>query len=120
VAEVFASRTRAQWKAFADEHDCCLEPVLDVGEALDSELVRERGMVAEVQQPGAQQPVRLLSHPVKFSGTPADPHRPGPALGQHTAEVLASLGYSDEQVAELQRSGAALGPSEGSQGSFMA
>jgi crotonobetainyl-CoA:carnitine CoA-transferase CaiB-like acyl-CoA transferase len=120
VAEVFASRTRAQWKAFADEHDCCLEPVLDVGEALGSELVRERGMVAEVEQPGARKPVRLVGHPVKFSGTPADPHRPGPALGQHTAEVLASLGYSDEQVAELHRSGAALGTSEGSQGSFMA
>jgi alpha-methylacyl-CoA racemase len=120
VAEVFASRTRAEWKAFADEHDCCLEPVLDVGEALDSELVRERGMVTELEQPGAERPVRLVGHPVKFSGTPADPGRPGPGLGQHTAEVLASLGYSEEQAAELERTGAAAGPAEGSQGSFMA
>ena len=34
-------------------------------------------------------PVRLLGHPVKFSRTPADPTRPAPALGEHTAEVLA-------------------------------
>jgi crotonobetainyl-CoA:carnitine CoA-transferase CaiB-like acyl-CoA transferase len=120
VAEVFASRTRAEWKAFADEHDCCLEPVLDVGEALESELVRERGMVTEVDQPGARQPVRLVGHPVKFSGTPPDTGRAGPALGEHTAEVLAALGYSEERVAELERSGAALGPAEGSRGSFMA
>ena len=33
------ARTRAQWEAFAREHDCCLEPVLELDEALDSELV---------------------------------------------------------------------------------
>jgi len=120
VEAVFATRTRDQWKAFADEHDCCLEPVLDVGEALDSELVRARGMVVEVDQPGAREPVRQLGHPVKFSRTPADATRPGPALGQHTAEVLADLGYTEEQVAALEASGAAAGTPEGSQGSFLA
>ncbi len=35
------------------EHDCCLEPVLELDEALDSDLVRERRMVVELDQPGA-------------------------------------------------------------------
>ena len=35
-------RTRDEWTAFAGEHDCCLEPILDLDEALDSELVRAR------------------------------------------------------------------------------
>ena len=60
-------RTRAQWEAFAGEHDCCLEPVLDLDEALDSELVRAREMVVEHEQPGATEPVRLLGVPVKLS-----------------------------------------------------
>ncbi len=45
VAAVFRSRTREEWRAFNDEHDCCIEPVLDLDEALESELVRARGMV---------------------------------------------------------------------------
>ena len=93
VEAVFAARTRAQWEAFNDEHDCCLEPVLALDEALESELVRAREMVIEVEQPGAG-PVRLLGTPVKLSRTPADPSRAGgPALGADTDAVLAGAGY---------------------------
>ena len=58
--------------AFASEHDCCLEPVLGLDEALESELVAAREMVVELDQPGAERPVRLLGVPVKLSRTPAD------------------------------------------------
>ena len=64
--------------------------------------------------------MRALGHPVKFSGTPADATRPGPALGEHTAAVLTELGYSPEQVADLQAAGAVAGPPEGATGSFLA
>ena len=112
VAEVFASRTREEWRAFNDEHDCCIEPVLDLDEALDSELTREREMVVEVDQPGAAEPVRLLGFPVGFSRTPGGPQGPGPALGEHTEEVLAAAGYSDEEIERLKRAGAVAGPNE--------
>ncbi len=108
VAEVFAGKTKAEWASFNDAHDCCVEPVLDLDEALDSELVREREMVVELEQPELG-PVRLLGHPVKFSRTPADPTRAAPALGEHTAEVLAEAGFSAEQITTLLESGAVGG-----------
>jgi alpha-methylacyl-CoA racemase len=114
VAEVFRGRTRAQWQAFNDEHDCCIEPVLDVDEALDSELVRARGMVVEMEQPGLGT-VRQLGAPVKLSRTPADPTRPAPAFGEHTVEVLAEAGYGEEEIAAMLESGAAAANDAGAE-----
>jgi alpha-methylacyl-CoA racemase len=120
VERIFLERTRDEWQAFASEHDCCLEPVLGLDEALDSELVRAREMVVSVDQPGAESAVRLMGVPVKLSRTPGAPVGPGPALGEHTEEVLSSLGYSAEEIAALLEAGEAAGPAKGSQGSFLA
>jgi crotonobetainyl-CoA:carnitine CoA-transferase CaiB-like acyl-CoA transferase len=97
VEAVFAERTRAEWEAFNDEHDCCLEPVLGLDEALDSELVRARGMVVEDT---------LLGTPVKLSRTPAEPSAAGPERGADTDAVLAEAGFGAEEIAALRESGA--------------
>jgi alpha-methylacyl-CoA racemase len=110
VVGVFKSRTRAQWQEFATQHDCCLEPVLDLDEALGSELVRAREMVVELDQPGVTGGVRQLGLPVKLARTPGDHGRlPGPALGEHTERVLAEAGYPPEEIAALLESGAIAG-----------
>jgi len=120
VSEIFVGRTREEWRQFASEHDCCLEPVLDLDEALESELVAAREMVVEIAQPGAERPVKLLGAPVKLSRTPADPARgPGPGLGQHTDEVLAEAGFAPEEIARLHESRAIAGPTGSVHGSFM-
>src|SRR6201985_3243705 len=113
VAAIFRTRTRQDWAAFAAEHDCCLEPALELDEALASELVAAREMIAEIAQPGVEAPVRLLGTPIKLSRTPGDPARgAGPALGEHTAEVLAAAGYSQDEIAALLAQGAVAGGDE--------
>ncbi len=108
VAEIFRGRTREEWRAFNDEHDAMIEPLLELDEALESELVREREMVISYEQPELGE-VKQLGFPIKLSRTPADVHRPAPALGEHTAEVLSEVGYSAEEVQELEEAGAAKG-----------
>ena len=112
------TKTKAEWGAFNDEHDCCIEPVLDLDEALGSELAKEREMVVELEQPELG-PVRLLGMPVKFSRTPGDATRPAPALGENTREVLEAAGYAPAEVDELVGSGAAAELSAEATGSFM-
>jgi crotonobetainyl-CoA:carnitine CoA-transferase CaiB-like acyl-CoA transferase len=122
VERIFLARTREDWGAFAAEHDCCLEPVLELEEALESELVRAREMVIEFEQPGAGS-VRGLGFPVKLSATPGRVRLPGPALGEHTHEVLAAAGYGADELRRLEEEGAiagAAGEGEGAPHSFMA
>jgi alpha-methylacyl-CoA racemase len=120
VERIFLERTRDEWQQFATRNDCCLEPVLDIAEALDSELVRAREMVVELHQPGVEEPVRQLGVPVKLSRTPGKVDKPGPALGEHTDEVLQTLGYSAGEIDALKEAGAVAGTATGAQGSFMA
>jgi crotonobetainyl-CoA:carnitine CoA-transferase CaiB-like acyl-CoA transferase len=78
-------------------------------------------MVVELDQPGAERPVRQLGVPIKMSRTPGGVQGPGPALGEHTDEVLAAAGYSTDEIEALKESGAVAGPAEsGARGSFMA
>jgi crotonobetainyl-CoA:carnitine CoA-transferase CaiB-like acyl-CoA transferase len=49
---------------------------------------------------------KAVGLPIKFSETPGGVRRGAPVLGEHTDEVLASLGYSAERIAALRAEGA--------------
>jgi len=111
VEAITRTRTRAEWAAFNDEHDACIEPIWELHEALETDLVREREMVVELDQPGAVAPVRALGIPIKLSATPGDVHRrPAPSLGEHTEEILGQLGYDHDQISAMIAAGGAAGP----------
>jgi alpha-methylacyl-CoA racemase len=97
IATVFRERTRDEWTAFAGEHDCCLEPILDLDEVLGSELVRARGMVVELDQPGIG-PVKQVGAPIKLSRTPPDTTGAAPALGADTHDVLREIGIDPQPL----------------------
>ena len=90
---VFRERTRDEWTAFAGEHDCCLEPVLDLDEALDSELVaRARDGASSWTSPASAR-CRQVGFPIKLSRTPAVDRAAGAgARRADTDEVLARVG----------------------------
>lgn len=119
IAAVFRERTREQWKAFNDEHDCCIEPILELDEALESDLFRERGMVVEFDQPGIGQ-VRQIGSPIKLSRTPAKDPEAAPAIGADTRDVLASAGLDPAEIDGLFESGAVAGPGGGGEMEFRA
>jgi len=120
LARLFATRTRAQWQAFASEHDCCLEPVLELDEALASPLARDRGILATLEQPGVERAIRQLASPFRLSRTPPRAKGPAPGLGEHTREILAALGRTKEAIEMLEQTGAIAGPHpQGARGSFL-
>ena len=63
------------------------------------------GLVAEVDHPVAGR-IRAPGIPVRMSATPPSVRRYPPLLGEHTDEVLAEVGYTPEEIADLRRQGA--------------
>ena len=61
-------------------------------------------MDIEIEHPIAGR-VHAIGFPVKYSATPPQIYRPAPILGQHTFQVLESLGFSPEQCLQLEVAG---------------
>lgn len=74
-----------------------------VGEFVEHPQLRARQRWHEVQTPGGT--ISALAPPVAFDGAPAPPMGPVPAVGEHTAAVLAELGLSEDDIARLQSEG---------------
>jgi len=101
----FAARSRADWLAALAALEVPCGPVNDLAKAFADPQVAARDMVVTVTHPTVG-PLRLPGVPFKLSRTPATVREAPPLPGQHTAEILAWLGYTPAQVAELRRSGA--------------
>ncbi|MGA4635171.1 CaiB/BaiF CoA transferase family protein [Pseudomonas solani] len=97
----FEKRDFAEWSEVFAALDACVEPMLPLSEAVRHPQIEARGLVTEVPRDGLPAQ-RQIACPIKFSnGLPA-PRHVGAAVGAHTAEVLAELGYTTEQIASLK------------------
>ena len=97
---VFRRKTRAHWVELFMQHDIPGGPVNNMREAFEDPQMKARDMLLHVDHP-IEGRIPQLGFPVKFSDTPARITTAPPVLGQHTAEVLNSLGFSAEQIQAL-------------------
>lgn len=105
------TRPRDEWVALLADRDICIAPVYELEEAQTDPQLEHRGMFVEVPVPGqpASGPtVRQIGSAIKLSDTPASIRTLAPKPGEHTDEILASLGYSTSDIAAL-RDAAAVG-----------
>jgi crotonobetainyl-CoA:carnitine CoA-transferase CaiB-like acyl-CoA transferase len=102
LERIFAGDTRESWLARFEAAGVAAGAVRPVSQALESDEVRERGLVATVPHPTAGA-VRLLRSPCRFSSTPVRPPAAPPLLGEHTDAVLRDLlAFDADQVAALR------------------
>ena len=98
--EKLRTDTSAYWLERLEAEDVPCAPVLTRGEAIGHPQVAANAIVIETEHHLAGG-VRQARPAAQFSGTPVEIRRGGPALGEHTGEVLAEAGYSAQEIASL-------------------
>ncbi len=104
VASKIAAKTQKEWLELIGAAEFCVTPVCSLDEALQSQLTAQENMLQEQECDLGK--LRYVSGPVKFSDAGAVISRRAPYLGEHTQEVLAAIGYSDEAISALSAEGA--------------
>jgi crotonobetainyl-CoA:carnitine CoA-transferase CaiB-like acyl-CoA transferase len=98
--EALRTRSAEHWLERLTNMGVPCAPVLTRSAMLSDPQVVANGIVEETEHKAAGR-LRQARPAARFSGTPASIRHGGAALGEHTAEVLAELGYSGEQIEAL-------------------
>jgi len=101
---IFLERTTDDWLALFDEKGVPAGPFKFTQELIDDPQVLANDLQVELEHPLAGT-VHAVGAPLQMSETPLAVQGPSPALGQHTDEILMSLGYSADEIASMRESG---------------
>jgi crotonobetainyl-CoA:carnitine CoA-transferase CaiB-like acyl-CoA transferase len=104
LTDAFAAHTVDETVDLLRENDVPVGRIRDVLEAFDDPQAEARGMRQRVTHPTGGE-LELPGSPMQFSEYAATARRHPPRLGEHTAEVLGELGYSEAEIERLEREG---------------
>jgi crotonobetainyl-CoA:carnitine CoA-transferase CaiB-like acyl-CoA transferase len=97
MEEVFASRTRSEWQDELAGLDACCEPVLELDEVATHPQVAARRLIAHKKTGIEVRPAVPMRQDWR--------RRDAPGLGEHTAEVLAEIGFDGQRLEDLKLQG---------------
>ncbi|MGY6634569.1 MAG: CaiB/BaiF CoA transferase family protein [Alkalilacustris sp.] len=113
LAEIFLTRTSAEWVRLLTEVDVPVMWLHDFQSILNDPHLTSVGFFRRMTHP-SEGPVVSMANPVRMSRTPIDDTGHAPRLGQHTLETLRALGLSDATIDELvARKAVGIAPAEG-------
>ena len=100
IKKIILDKTRDEWCELMEGTDVCFAPVLDMSEAPKHPHNIERKTFIDLE--GVTQPAPAP----RFSRTEPEVTSSPSIVGEHTDEVLTSIGFSDEDISTLKTSGA--------------
>lgn len=97
-----AERTRAEVLGQLEAARVPAYPVNSIQDALDDPHVAAMGYLQPTEYPGLPKPAPIVEQPFRMSASRVGMSRRAPTLGEHTDEILASLGYDADAIAGLR------------------
>ena len=105
LEQLFRSKTTQEWVDLLESAGVPNSPVNTIADLVNDPQVISRQMIVDVPHPSVSG-LRAPASPLRLSKGAASVRRHPPANGEHTLEILHELGYTDEDVAALEASGA--------------
>ena len=111
--EILSARTR-EWAGERTTEEALAEleaaripagPVYSPQQALDDRHIQAMGYLNPMPFPGMNSPAPIAETPVRLSRTPGKLSQRAPQLGEHTDAILASLGYTPEEIGAMRDDG---------------
>jgi crotonobetainyl-CoA:carnitine CoA-transferase CaiB-like acyl-CoA transferase len=100
LQKLFRQHTTPSWLEKFASGDIPAAAINTVAEALHDAQTSARGLIVELEHP-AIGAAKSIANPIRFSNTPVSYRLPPPLLGEHTEEILRSLGYSAEETKSM-------------------
>lgn len=107
LQQIFEQHPRSYWMQALEKNDVPFAPIYSFDEHINDPQVQHLGLMYQIKHPTLTDPensvTTALKRPVWIDGeTGFEDARPAPLLGEHTADVLRELGYSEADVKRLQ------------------
>jgi crotonobetainyl-CoA:carnitine CoA-transferase CaiB-like acyl-CoA transferase len=109
LAQVFETKTTAEWVALLSEADIPVIELNTPASLLDDPHMKAVGFFAEQEHP-SEGTIRTLGIPQQWSESTPELRYPAPRLGEQTAQLLAEYGFGREEIDAMIRSGGAWTP----------
>jgi crotonobetainyl-CoA:carnitine CoA-transferase CaiB-like acyl-CoA transferase len=96
--------TTEAWRELLATRDVWCAPVQGFEDVVDDPQVEHNDLITTVSHPDGSD-LRVVGVPMRFSATPGTIRSGPPAVGEHTDEVLRSIGMGDDDLARLREEG---------------
>lgn len=104
IEKTIGTNTTEHWLDLLGSRDMWCAKVQDFDDLMNDPQVAHNELIQTIQHPIAGE-VKVIGVPIQFSETPGTIRLNPPRVGEHNDEILASLGYSEERIAQFKAEG---------------
>jgi len=102
--EAFSTRDLAEWQEIFDEHSVIWGPIPTIDRVTTDAQMRDNGVFTDLEHPELGS-ISTINNPINIEDVHKEAPSFAPQIGQHSSEILASLGYDETRIADLVRNG---------------